>query len=283
MKRSFTLLSDAYFSFVDDDGWAIASHIALTTLMSMFPFLIFVTALAGFLGSKDLADMAASLLLQTWPEEVAGPIAREIHSVLTQSRSGLITVGAVLSLYFASSGVEAIRTGLNRAYAVRDKRAWWLLRIESVGFVLLGALALLTLAFLVVLGPFIWSTVEDNLPGLAPLAGVVTIARYVLTIIVLWLVLIIAHKWLPAEHHSFRQVMPGIILTIVLSLTFAVGFAAYLAQFARNYVTTYAGIASVMIALVFLYALASIFVFGGELNAAICRARKRDGALSFRR
>lgn len=117
MKRSFTILRDAYFSFMDDDGWAIASHIALTTLMSMFPFLIFVTALAGFLGSKDLADMAASLLLETWPEEVAGPIAREVHSVLTQSRGGLITFGAVLALYFASSGVEAIRTGLNRAYA----------------------------------------------------------------------------------------------------------------------------------------------------------------------
>jgi membrane protein len=281
MKQCFTLISDAYFSFIDDDGWAVASHIALTTLMSMFPFLIFVTALAGFLGSKDLADMAASLLLQTWPEEVAGPIAREIHSVLTQSRSGLITFGAVLALYFASSGVEAIRTGLNRAYAVRDKRAWWVLRMEAVGFVLLGALALLTLAFLVVLGPFIWSGLEDHLPGLEPLARVVMIGRYVVTVLVLSLVLIVAHKWLPAEKHSLRQVMPGIVLTVVLSLIFAIGFAAYLAQFARNYVTTYAGIASVMIALVFLYSLASIFVFGGELNAAICRAQKREGALRF--
>ncbi|MDB5644024.1 MAG: ribonuclease [Hyphomicrobiales bacterium] len=281
MKRSFTMFTDAYFSFVDDDGWAIASHIALTTLMSMFPFLIFVTALAGFLGSKDLADMAASLLLQTWPEEVAGPIAREIHNVLTQSRGGLITIGAVLSLYLASSGVEAIRTGLNRAYAVRDKRAWWVLRLESFGFVLLGAIALLTLAFLVVLGPLIWAGLESHLPALEPLAGVVTTARYLLTVTVVGVVLIVAHKWLPAESHSVRQILPGVILTVALSLMFAIGFAAYLAQFARNYVTTYAGIASVMIALVFLYALASIFVFGGELNAAICRAKKRDGPLRF--
>jgi membrane protein len=247
--------------------------------MSMFPFLIFVTALAGFLGSKDLADMAASLLLETWPAEVSGPIAREVHSVLTQSRSGLITLGAVLSLYFASSGVEAIRTGLNRAYAVRDKRAWWLLRCESVCFVLLGALALLALAFLVVLGPLIWNDVQDHLPKPDSLQAVVTTARYLLTIVILALVLIIAHKWLPAERHSIRQVMPGVVLTIVLSLSFAIAFGAYLAQFARNYVTTYAGIASVMVALVFLYALAAIFVFGGELNAAICRAHKRSQRL----
>lgn len=277
MIRGFKLLGDAYVSFLEDDGWAIASHIALTILMSMFPFLIFVTALAGFLGSKDLADMAASLLLQTWPEEVARPIAREVHNVLTQSRSGLLTFGAVLALYFASSGVEAIRVGLNRAYAVRDKRAWWLLRMESVAFVLLGAVALLTLAFLVVLGPLIWAQVLDRLPGLEPLQAAVTTARYAITILILAIVLVIAHKWLPAERHTLAQVTPGVILTIVLSLVFAISFAAYLAQFARNYVTTYAGIASVMVALVFLYALASIFVFGGELNAAICRARKREG------
>jgi len=57
-------------------------------------------------------------------------------------------------------------------------------------------------------------------------------------------------------------------------------FGSYLAQFARNYVTTYAGLASVMVALVFLYMIASIFIFGGELNAAILRAkRKGDGNL----
>jgi membrane protein len=277
MRKRLSILVDAYLSFIEDDGWAIASHIALTTLMSMFPFLIFLTALAGFFGSKDLADQAAGILLETWPEQVARPIASEIHNVLTQSRGGLATVGAVLALYFSSSGVEAIRIGLNRAYGVRDQRGWWLLRLESVAYVLVGALALLALAFLVVLGPLIWQTIVTNFPGLAPLAAAVTTARYMITALLLTGALIIAHKWLPAENNGIRQILPGICLTVVLSIVFAVAFAAYLAQFARTYVTTYAGIASVMIALVFLYSLASIFVFGGELNAAICRDRRRRG------
>lgn len=277
MRKRLSILVDAYLSFIEDDGWAIASHIALTTLMSMFPFLIFLTALAGFFGSKDLADQAAGILLETWPEQVARPIASEIHNVLTQSRGGLATVGAVLALYFSSSGVEAIRIGLNRAYGVRDQRGWWLLRLESVAYVLVGALALLALAFLVVLGPLIWQAIVTNVPALAPLAAAVTTARYMITALLLTGALIIAHKWLPAENNGIRQILPGIGLTVVLSIVFAVAFAAYLAQFARNYVTTYAGIASVMIALVFLYSLASIFVFGGELNAAICRDRRRRG------
>ena len=50
----------------------------------------------------------------------------------------------------------------------------------------------------------------------------------------------------------------------------------YLADFAQAYVTYYAGLASAMIALVFLYYSAWIFIYGGEPNAAIARARKGD-------
>ena len=119
-----------------------------------FPFLIFVTALAGFFGTKTLADEAVSLLfLQTWPQQVAAPIANEIHDVLTHTRSGLLTIGVILAIYFSSSGVEAIRIGLNRAYGVVEMRAWWLFRLESIAYVFVGALSLLTLALFVVFAP----------------------------------------------------------------------------------------------------------------------------------
>jgi membrane protein len=267
---------DAYWAFADDDGWAISSHIALSTLTSMFPFLIFLTSLAGFFGSKDLADQAATMLLEAWPQRVAQPLATEIHSVLTQSRSGLLTVGVVLALYFSSSGIEALRIGLNRAYSVKDKRAWWLLRLESIAYVLVGSLALLALTFLVVLGPLIWNEMLTYAPALQPLDQMVTWGRYVITAFILTVALLVAHKWLPAERHTFRQIAPGVIFTLALSLVFGFAFGAYLAGFARNYASTYAGLASVMIALVFLYMLASIFVYGGELNAAICRLKKVD-------
>jgi membrane protein len=159
MRFVFWVLYDAFMRFSQDDGWAIASHIALSILTSLFPFLIFVTALAGFLGTKSLADEVYELvhiLLQTWPQQVAAPIVNEIHSVLTQTRSGLLTTSVILAIYFSSSGVEAVRIGLNRAYDVRDSRRWWLMRVESIAYIFVGAFALLTLAFLVVLAPLIW-------------------------------------------------------------------------------------------------------------------------------
>ena len=110
MKGSVNWVFDAVGGFLVDDGWPISSYIALSMLTSMFPFLIFITALAGFLGASDLADTATRLIFAAWPQGVAAPIASEVQNVLTQPRGGLLTIGGVLALYFSSSAVEALRT-----------------------------------------------------------------------------------------------------------------------------------------------------------------------------
>lgn len=275
LGKLWAIAVDAIDRFAAEDGWAVASHIALSTLTSLFPFLIFVTALAGFLGTQNLADEATRLIFAAWPVDVAGPIAGEVHDVLTAPRGGLLTVGGVLALYFSTSAIEALRVGLNRAYGAPETRPWWLLRLQSLAFALVASAALLALAFLVVLGPLIWATVLHYAPALAPLQVVVTFARLGVATLVLAIALVIAHRWLPAKRLRFADIAPGVIATFVSSIAFGEIFGAYLREFARNYVSTYAGLASVMIALVFLYAMAALFVFGGALNAAIARGRER--------
>jgi membrane protein len=79
--------------------------------------------------------------------------------------------------------------------------------------------------------------------------------------------------WLAAGRRRLREVAPGILATIVLWLASGMVFGRYLAEFPSVYASYYAGLASVMIALVFLYLTAIIFIFGAELNAAIARVR----------
>ena len=269
----FNVCLDAFYTFLADDGWAIASHIALSTLMALFPFLIVVTSLAGFFGSKQLADQAATLLLQTWPPQVASTISGQIHDVLTTTRTDALTAGAALAVYFASNGVEALRVALNRAYAVVEPRRWYWLRLESIGYTLVAAIMSLAMAFLIVLGPLIIEAVRSYLPlAVEANEGFLHVSRYSITIGALIVALFILHKWLPAGRRSFLQILPGIIFTMVASLISGIAFGQYLARFADRYVTMYAGLASVIIALVFLYFIAAIFVFGGELNAAIIKS-----------
>jgi membrane protein len=272
---------DAFYTFLADDGWAISSHIALSTLMAMFPFMIVLTSLAGFFGSKELADEAAALLLQTWPKQVAATVSGEIHDVLTTTRSDALTIGALLSVYFASNGVEALRVALNRAYAVVEPRRWYWLRLESIGYTLVAAFSALAMAFLIVLGPLIMEAARRYVPLLVETnEQFFHVSRYSITVTALIGALFILHAWLPAGRRTFLQILPGIVFTFVASLVSGIVFGQYLARFANRYVTMYAGLASVIIALVFLYFIAAIFVFGGELNAAIIKSRlPRGGSL----
>jgi membrane protein len=276
MRRALAIALEAFYRFLEDDGWAIASYIALSTLMALFPFLILVTALAAFLGSKSLADEVANLLLDTWPKEVAAPIAGELHRVLTTTRGDVLTASAVSSVYFASSGVESLRIGLNRAYGALETRSWLLLRLESIVYVLVGALALLALAFLVVLAPLMFATALKYAPWLAPLEATFTFVRFAVASSVITLALILVHKWLPAGHRRYREIIPGILATLILWLAGGILFGRYLEEFSSNYVTYYAGLASVMIALVYLYLTGGIFMYGGELNSAIHQPRRSD-------
>ena len=146
---------------------------------------------------------------------------------------------------------------------------------KSIAYVLVGALALLTLTLTVVLAPLIWNVAVSIAPHIEPLDRFVTLSRFGIATLVLLLALVTVHKLLPAGRRTLRQILPGVVFTFGLWVAGGVVFGSYLAKFARNYVTTYAGLASVMIALVFLYMVAAIFIFGGELNEALCRAAKR--------
>ena len=278
IRYIFHVGMDAFYTFLADDGWAIASHIALSTLMALFPFLIVLTSLAGFFGSKELADQAAGLLLQIWPKQVSDSLSGEVHDVLTTTRGDILTIGAVLAVYFASNGVEALRVALNRAYSVVEPRRWYVLRLESIGYTLLAAVTSLAMAFMIVLGPLIIEAVRRHIPVVvATNENFLNVSRYSITISAMIVALFVLHAWLPAGRRGFLQILPGIIFTLVASLVSGIVFGQYLARFANNYVTMYAGLASVIIALVFLYFIAAIFVYGGELNAAIIKSRLPHG------
>lgn len=261
---------DALGHFSDDDGWAMASHLAITALMALFPFLIFSTALASFLGADAYAKTAVHLVFDTWPDEIADPIAREVVNVLTVQRSGFLTFGILIAAFFASNGIEALRTSLNRAYRVQENRSILFRRIQSLAFVFITTLGFLTISVLLVLAPLIGNIAIEAQPWIRPYMGTITVWRYIIASSVIVFGLIAVHVWLPAGRRRFVDIVPGIIFTLAGWLIGSSLFAAYLGQFS-TYVSTYAGLASIMIAIVFLYIVSAIFILGGEFNASIRR------------
>jgi len=276
IHRAWIVTADAVGHLIDDDGMAIASHVALSLLMTIFPFIIFVAALAGFIGDTELAQQVANIIFNIWPEQVAEPIAAQVHDVLTGATPGLLTVSAVVAIFLASNGVEAVRTALNRAYRCIDSRSIFFRRGQSLVFVAIGAVASLMLAFLGVLGPTAFAYLADHFPELLPYETVYNVLRLVVTSLLMVVVLVAAHLWLPQSRPPAEHLWPGLVATLVLWFVAGKIFAFYLGKFA-NYAATYAGLASVVTAIFFLYLIALIMILGAEFNAAL--GRLRDGRL----
>ena len=264
------VLGDALGHFNYDDGWALASHLALSTLLALFPFLIFATSLASFLGAQAFADTAVHLVFDTWPDEIAEPIAQEVTNVLTVQRGDFLTIGILAAAFFATNGVEALRVGLNRAYRVIETRSIFYLRAQSLAFVVVATVGFLIVSTLLVVAPIAVGIASRHLPWIEPYTGTITIWRIVIAGTIIVMALFVVHMWLPAGRRKFLEILPGITFTLVFWVVGSTIFATYLSYFS-SYVSTYAGLASIMIALVFLYIVSAIFILGGELNAAIKR------------
>ncbi|MFC3752330.1 YihY/virulence factor BrkB family protein [Aquamicrobium ahrensii] len=274
------VLYDALGHFNNDDGWAMASHLAISALMALFPFLIFATTLASFLGAQAFADTAVHLVFDTWPEQIAKPIANEVLNVLTVQRTDLLTYGVLLAAFFASNGIEALRTSLNRAYRVLENRGIIYRRVQSLIFVLIGSAVFFAISVLLVFAPLLARLAEARFEWISPYMGTITFWRYTVAATVIIGGLIAVHVWLPAGRRTFLSILPGIAFTLVAWFVGSIVFATYIDNFS-SYASTYAGLASIMIAVVFLYIVSAIFILGGELNAAINRyleARARVGA-----
>ena len=272
MRKARTVIGDALNHFNNDDGWAMASHVALSVLMALFPFMIFGTTMASFLGAQAYAETASHLIFDTWPESIAAPISREVIQVLTVERGGLLTISVIAAAFFSANGVEALRVSLNRAYRVEDTRPWYFTRAQSLGFVIVAVLVIMAISFLLVLAPLALRLAREYAPWMEGAVTTVENWRIFIAVFVLITGLVVSHLWLPAGRRRLVDVLPGIVVTLVAWIAGALLFARYLQDFA-TYVSTYAGLASIMIALVFLYIVAAIFILGGEINAAIMKTR----------
>jgi len=263
----FRTIREALVHFNESEGWALASHVTLSLMIAVFPFLIFTTSLAGFFGKGTLTNDIVDLVFDYWPDGIAEPITREIEVVLNQGNTGFLTLGGGLALWFASNGVEAVRLALNRAYRDTESQPFWKQRFQSLTFVILGAILMFVVSVLLVFVPIYLSFIEVASPTIYYRFLENQTLRLSAAVGVLVFAIFACHRWLPGRCRPMKQIWPGIVWTLVLWSVAASGFVWYLQRVA-NYSTTYAGLAVIMTALIFLYLMAVILLFGAEYNSA---------------
>jgi len=261
------VLTRALKRFAEHDMATYAAALAYHVLFSLFPFLIFLIALLGFLRVPKFFEwlrlQAATVLPAQALEGVNGAIDQ-----IQQPQGGLLSFGIIVALWSASAGVRATMNALNVAYGVAEGRPAWKLYLFSVLYTV-GLAALLILATaLMVVGPQVTQWLGDRV-GLGMVAVTLwNVLRWPVAILLLTVTVALIYYVTPDVEQKLRFITPGSLLAVTVWIAASLGFAAYVQNFA-DYSATYGSVGAIIVLLFYFYISAAILLLGAEVNATI--------------
>ncbi len=270
LRAIFSVLLASYRRFVADDGIAMAGYIAFSSLLSVFPFLIFATSLTGLVLGKQYGRQAIDALFDVAPENIAETLEPVLQEVLAGRGDGYVTVSILGAIWLASSAFEAFRVAFDRAYGGEGKRHYISRRLRAIAFVFLGAVVAAVLGVTIIFLPVLlrlaerWShiTIPNMAVGVSFLAGIAVFTMF----------LLLMHRFLPSHRMKGLRLWPGVLVTVVSWVAGAMVFSYYL-TLTPTYAITYGTLAGVIITLVFFYLSGVAVIFGAELNAELIARR----------
>lgn len=250
----------------EDRTTTSAAALAYFFFFSAFPFLLFLLALVTMLPVQGVGDWLLDWLREFAPPQAYAAVEATIRDLIDHPRGGLLSLGAVLALWSASSAVVGLMDALNRAYRVAETRPWWRVRLQAMGLVI-GLSTFVVLAF--VLGLFGDPIVNLITSYFGPAAGLAsTVIRWVVVIGAVTLVLAVLYHVGPNVSSPWRWVTPGSLLVTIGFGATSVGFSYYVSNFG-SYNATYGSLGAVIILLFWMYLFGVFLMLGGQLNALV--------------
>lgn len=266
-----------YAEFSKDDLSDRAAALAYYFLFSLFPALLFLTALVGFLPIPDLMGRLMAYVSQAMPPDAASIVEKTLQEIMAGSSGGLLSIGVLGALWAGSNGMSSIMSALNAAYDVDEGRPWWKAKALAIVLTIGFSLFLLTALILVVFGP----KIGETLAGYVGLGDVFTLVWNVVSIPVVMILVAIGiglvYYLAPNVEQRWRWVTPGSVVALVLWLAASFGLRYYVGNFA-NYNATYGSIGGVILLMLWLYLSGLAILIGAEVNAEIEQAAARRGA-----
>lgn len=252
-----------------------AAALAYYLLFAIFPLLIFLSNVLGFL---DLNVEAIMLTLQRFlPKDVVGLIEAYLEHVSQSSSHTLLWFALIFSIWFPMRAVKGLMEDVRLAYHLgKPERpvAYTISQlIYTVVFLLVigVTLALSTLGKRV-LRDIIMLLPENTRPISNYLLEVWQYVRFIPIGLLMFVVLGTLYTVALDKRQSVRAIWPGIILALVSWLLVSIGFSFYVENFA-NYSVIYGTLGAVIVLLMWLYMTAIILIMGAELNAALLSVR----------
>ncbi|MFZ3119564.1 MAG: YihY/virulence factor BrkB family protein [Variovorax sp.] len=245
-----------------------AGSLAFSSVLAMFPLLILLSAGAGFVGQPGDAAALVERVIGYAPQVVRDAMQPVIQQVLAQRNQALLTIGVLATLWTASSGMQAVRSALNRAYGIERGLPFWKARIKSTLFTVIVGAGVLAAFSSVVVMPYVWALLEKSVGAGQDTLWLRNSVRYGSAYVVLTVLYALLYGWLPDIRQRIYTVMPGALMGAALWVA-AAATLSYTLRSAGKLALLYGSFAGVVATLVFLYISATTLIFGAEINGVL--------------
>ena len=248
-----------------------SAQVAFYFTFAIFPLIYFLVSLFGLIleSSDGIKSELFAYLHRLMPIAVFELVRKTIDEIVVNSTSGKATLGLIITLWSASAGVDAIRNALNAAYALKETRSWWRVKLQSL--VLTFVVTTLTM-FVLVIVFYGWELVQYTLAtfGFEVSSPLLLVGvQWIATLLVTLLVCEIIYNLLPNfRRFEWKWIMPGSVVAILLWIIFTGGFRLYLGYF-NSYNRAYGSLGAVIIMMLWLYLTALALMIGGAINAVL--------------
>jgi len=265
MKKLITYGKDLVEHINDADVMGLSAQLAYFFLLSVFPFLLFLVTLLGFLPMDDQAFLG--YIGAFMPDQVLEMVETNLTDIVNNRSGGLLSVSILGTLWSASNGVNAITKSFNKAYRVDESRSFILNRLIALGLMIVIVLMIVFALVLTVFGRVIGEQIFQFI-GLDEYLNAWNIIRWVATSLTFLLALLLLYKIAPNEKVKIRHAIWGAVFAVVFWQLTSLGFSYYVDTLG-NYSATYGSLGTVIVLMIWFYLFGIIITTGGVINAYI--------------
>lgn len=263
----------------EDHVSAYAAQAAFFLILSAFPFLILILQLTQFLPISQLDFIV--ILQEILPGDIEEWVMIILEELIQNSGNTLVSFSILIALWSAARGILAISNGLNAVYRTKESRNYFVLRTIATLHTLVVAVAIVVLLVVFVFGNSLYQIILTKIPFLNDIATLILSVRVIVGFVLLFLMFVAMYKGLPNHKITLRQATPGALLAAVSWIIVSFGFSIYVNHFS-NYSKIYGSLAGIAIAMVWVYLMMNLVLWGGEINEYIMeqypeKSRQKQG------
>lgn len=264
IKPTIKLINMFFRKIRDDHVSAFSAQAAFFTIISFFPFIMFLISIVPFFSVEESTIL--KLVTQIFPNAFNSLIVLVVTEVYHKTNSGtLISITVITALWSAGKGFLAIMKGLNSVYEIKETRRAFFLRIISTVYTLVFAIMLIASIILFVFGNKLYLWIEMRFPVLQDLALLIISLRTIVGLITLLIFFLAIYIAIPNRKTKLTRELPGALVSAAGWMGFSYAFSYYIDHYS-NYASMYGSLTTIVLFMLWMYFCMYILFIGAEIN-----------------